>query len=296
MDDNRQINKEEEKFRTGMVNKMKKSNQILGLPIISILDGSEIGAVKSLVVNPDKGSIDFIIIEKEDWQVSVKAIPFKKVVGIGEYAVTVDSDNAVIDLNEIPIANQLVNKKIKINGSKVMTRKGELLGEIIEYYLDEDNGQILGASLNVSNREVIIASSSVITFGREIIIVKENASNYFLDTPEQLIQDKGIKGDLLQNELAEDLYLKNGADLIDDLTKSDRQAKHNFDFDMDPLKAIKDQQYEILRGKTITKDLHDLDGNVLIAKGTVLGREEISKAQQLGPSTIVQLSMNVEGE
>ncbi|WP_458412337.1 PRC-barrel domain-containing protein [Schinkia sp. CFF1] len=275
---------------------MKKSNQILGLPIISILDGSEIGAVKSLVVNPDKGSIDFIIIEKEDWQVSVKAIPFKKVVGIGEYAVTVDSDNAVIDLNEIPIANQLVNKKIKINGSKVMTRKGELLGEIIEYYLDEDNGQILGASLNVSNREVIIASSSVITYGREIIIIKENASNYFLDTPEQLIQDKGLKGDLFQNELAEDLYLKNGADLIDDLTGVDRQAKQNFDFDMDPLKAIKDQQYEILKGKTITKDLLDLDGNVLIAKGTVLGREEISKAQQLGPSSIVQLSMNVEGE
>lgn len=280
-----------------MVNKMKKSNQIVGLPIICISDGSEIGAVKSLVINPDKGSIDFIIIEKEDWQVSVKAIPYKKVVGIGEYAVTVESDNAVIDLNEIPIANQLVNKKIKINGSKVMTRKGELIGEIIEYYLDEDNGQILGASLNVANREVIIASSSVITYGREIIIVKENASNYFLDTPEQLIQDKGIKGDPFQNELAEDYHIKGGTDLFEDLTAtSKRQARQELDFEPDPVKAIKDQQYEILKGKVTTKDLLDLDGNVLISKGTILGKEEILKAQQLGPSTIVQLSMNVEGE
>ncbi|HHW37600.1 MAG TPA: photosystem reaction center subunit H [Bacillales bacterium] len=276
---------------------MKKSNQIVGLPIICISDGSEIGAVKSLVINPDKGSIDFIIIEKEDWQVSVKAIPYKKVVGIGEYAVTVESDNAVIDLNEIPIANQLVNKKIKINGSKVMTRKGELIGEIIEYYLDEDNGQILGASLNVANREVIIASSSVITYGKEIIIVKENASNYFLDTPEQLIQDKGIMSDLFQNELAEDYHTKGGTDLFEDLpAASKRQAKQELDFEPDPVKAIKDQQYEILKGKVTTKDLLDLDGNLLISKGTVLGKTEILKAQQLGPSTIIQLSMNVEGE
>lgn len=93
---------------------MKKSTEITGLPIISIQEGQEIGTVKTLVINPEKGSIDFLTIEHEDWQVSVKAIPFKKIIGIGEYAVTVESDRAVIDLNEIPIANQLVNKKIRI--------------------------------------------------------------------------------------------------------------------------------------------------------------------------------------
>ncbi|WP_374723851.1 PRC-barrel domain-containing protein [Calidifontibacillus erzurumensis] len=265
---------------------MKKSNQILGLPIISISDGSEVGAVKSLVVNPDKGSVDFIIIEKEDWQVSVKAIPFKKIVGIGEYAVTVESDNAVIDLNEIPIANQLVNKKIKINGSKVMTRKGELLGEVIEYFIDEDNGQILGAALSVANREVIIASSSVITYGKEIIIVKENASNYFLDAPEQLIQDKARKEDLFQTELVDQ---SNQNNKTEENAANEKKMNEN-----DPFKAIRDQQFELLKGKLTTKDLLDKDGTVLIPKGTVLDREEILKAQQLGPTGIIQLSMHVE--
>lgn len=97
---------------------MKKSTQILGQPIISISEGAEIGKVKSFVINPDKGSVDFLTIEHEDWQVSVKAIPFKKVVGIGEYAVTVESDRAVIDLNEIPIADQLVNKKSALSALK----------------------------------------------------------------------------------------------------------------------------------------------------------------------------------
>ncbi|HHY72835.1 MAG TPA: photosystem reaction center subunit H [Bacillus bacterium] len=278
---------------------MKKSSQILGLPIISIIDGLEIGIVKSLVINPDKGgSIDFIIIEKEDWQVSVKAIPFKKVVGIGEYAVTVQSESVVIDLNEIPIANQLVNKKIKINGSKVMTQKGELLGEIVEYYADEDNGLILGASLSVSNREVIIPASSVITYARGIIIVKENVSNYFLDTPEQLIHDNDKKVDSIPVELVVNDNGSDGVLLVDELTESSSISKEHQEpvSDSDPIQAIKDLQYEILRGKVTTKDLLDLDGNVLIAQGTVLGRDEILKAQQLGPSMVIQLSMNVEGE
>ena len=38
---------------------MKKSTEILGLPIISISEGMEIGKVKSLVINPEKGSLRF---------------------------------------------------------------------------------------------------------------------------------------------------------------------------------------------------------------------------------------------
>lgn len=281
-----------------MVNKMKKSNQILGLPIISISDGSEVGAVKSLVINPDKGSIDFIIIEKEDWQVSVKAIPFKKVVGIGEYALTVETDSAVIDLNEIPIANQLVNKKIKIIGSKVMTRKGELIGEIIEFFVDEENGHILGAMVNVSNREVIIAASTVITYGREIIIVKENASNYFLETPEQLIQDKraSLEDDEANNQIEYESF-NSGKNIFEDVAKSQIVEKNSeFNLESDPIDDIRTHQIDLLNGKTTTKDLLDSAGNVLIAKGTVLGKEEIAKAQEQGHSAIVQLIMNVEGE
>src|SRR5690606_10003887 len=110
---------------------MKKSVEIVGLPIISIIDGIEIGKVKSLVINPEKGSVDFLTIEHEDWQVSVKAIPFKRVVGIGEYAITIEIDSSDINLKDIHMANSLVNKKNNNTNTKVMTRKGQLLGEVI---------------------------------------------------------------------------------------------------------------------------------------------------------------------
>lgn len=256
---------------------MKKSTQITGLPIISILDGNQVGKVKSLVINPDKGSVDFLTIEHEDFQVSVKAIPFKKVVGIGEYAVTVDSESAVIDLNEIPIANQLVNKKIKITNTKVMTRKGELIGEVIEYFVDQDTGHILGMQLKLSDKDVALSSDSVVTFGKDIIIVKEDATSYFLNSVDEL-DGKAISTDNTADELINELPSLEVATSVED----------------DEVKALKEKQIELLAGKTLTKDVRGKNGEVLFYEGTVLTPEQIQKAQEEGPSIVVELSMNVE--
>ncbi|RSK28027.1 photosystem reaction center subunit H [Bacillus sp. HMF5848] len=263
---------------------MKKSTQIVGLPIISIAAGTQVGKVKSLVINPDKGSVDFLTIEHEDWQVSVKAIPFKKVVGIGEYAVTVESENAVIDLNEIPIANQLVNKKIKITNTKVMTRKGELIGEVNEYFVDEDTGLILGTSLNVQGRDVALASDSVLTFGKDIIIVKEDVASKFLDSVDYLVQqpesnNESFVDDLLPNE--HEAALKEVANAIIEETEDEEVVQ------------LKKKQIELLLGKELVKDVMNDNGEVLFHKGYVLQEDDIVKAQEAGPSLVVELSMSV---
>ncbi|PLS16868.1 photosystem reaction center subunit H [Bacillus sp. M6-12] len=251
---------------------MKKSSEITGLPIISLSDGHEVGRVKSLIINPDKGSIDFLTIEHEDWQVSVKAIPFKKVIGIGEYAVTVESENSVIDLNEIPIANQLVNKKIKIINTKVMTRKGQLLGNITEYFTDEENGMIVGMLMTSSEGEVVLRAESVQTFGKDIIIVKEDAAQFFLDEPEKLLQ---LEEDANESSETED---NSNAGLISPQDSAE----------------LKEKQIELLQGKKVLKDIRDSEGNLFISRGTILNYEHITRAQDEGPGVVIELSMNVE--
>lgn len=239
---------------------MRTSAQMLGLPIISISEGLEIGTVKSLVINPEKGSVDFLTIEHEDWQVSVKAIPFKKVIGIGEYALTVDSEGAVIDLNEIPIANQLVNKKIKITDARVMTRKGELLGSVLEFFTDEENGHVIGMLIKIKDKEVILPSETVLTFGKDILIVTEDAPSYFLDNPNQLLNSDDVE---------EGMFLDEGME-------------------------IKNKQIELLKGKKLIRNVEDPSGNILFTEGSVLSEEDIRHAQKVGPGVLVGLSMNVE--
>jgi uncharacterized protein YrrD len=269
-----------------MVNEMKNSSQIKGLPIISIADGIQIGKVKSLVINPDKGSIDFLTIDNEDWQISIKAIPFKKVIGIGEYAVTVEGENAVIDLNEIPITNQLVNKQIKISNTKVMTRKGELLGEVTEFFADENTGNILGMEIVIGDRNVALPSNFVLTYGKDIIIVQEEAGMNFLEKTAEL--------DPNYNMPAPNIEKANSTnDIGNEFINEAAYSISPLEEDVDML-ALKEKQVQLLKGKTLLKDVLDAQGNILCKEGTVLTADDIQKAQEEGPSVLIELSMNVQ--
>lgn len=307
---------------------MKKSTEVLNLPIISIADGSQVGKVKSLVVNPEKGSIDFLTIDNEDWQVSVKAIPFKKVVGIGEYAVTVEHSNAIIDLNEIPIANQLFNKKIKIINTRVMTRKGQLLGEIEEYFVDGDTGNIKAMSIKYNGAIVELASEHVVTYGRDIVIVNELALNSFVaPKSEQEVQPSPlpevIEAESVVEPIVEEPILVEAHEpvsepvvevveetieetvmeevviieepvveepIIAEPVISAQPKQPNTD-----LEALRQRQLELLNGKMVLKDIINSSGELVVARGTMLTIADIERVQQEGPSVLVELSMNVEG-
>lgn len=267
-----------------MVKDMKKSAQIKGLPIINISQGQEIGKVKSLVINPEKGSIDFITIEHEDWQVSVKAIPFRKVVGIGEYAVTIEADNAVIDLNEIPIANELVNKKIKIIDTKVMTRKGELLGTVNEYYADKENGQIIAMDLIIDEEKVVLPHEHVLTYGKDITVVKEDALTGLLDSIEDLLTESQQPAGENTGLFIEDTVVEADVSTVEDVAPSVTTEEV----------ALKDKQIDLLVGKMVRKDIFDRSGKLFVKEGTVLTEEHIKQAQNIGFDLVIQLSMSVE--
>ncbi|WP_409289550.1 PRC-barrel domain-containing protein [Peribacillus sp. SCS-37] len=232
---------------------MKQSAEIAGLPIISILDGIQIGSVKNLVLNPEKGTIEFLTIEHEEWEENVKAIPFKKVVGIGEYALTIENGNAIIDLLELPVVNELVTKGIRISGTRVMTRKGQLLGEAVEFFTDDENGQVIGMVLSINGEERFLAAEFVQTYGRDIIIVQEEAEKNL----------EPLKG-------SETLVIREEGGAIP---------------------SIWQKQIELLSGKKVMKDILSGTGEVLIEEGTFLSAEDVEKAQEEGPGVIVELSM-----
>ncbi|GMB07459.1 PRC-barrel domain-containing protein [Thermolongibacillus altinsuensis] len=270
---------------------MKSSTQIIGLPIISIQNGSQVGKVNSLVINPEKGSVDFLVVEQEDWQISVKAIPFRKIVGIGEFAVTIEEESAIIDLNVIPIANELVNKKIAIKNAKVMTRKGELLGEAIEFFIDEETGMILGLQLHVGDRETILPAKQVLTYGKDIIIVREEAPSSFADDVNELNQ-------LEKSNEAAEKESQSSAMLAGEQPIVENDQKSNVVDDQEDyeIQMLKRKQIELLTGKKVKKDIMDRNGNVFIPAGTVLTAEDVMRAQEEGPGVIVELSMHVEEE
>ncbi|MEK4872624.1 PRC-barrel domain-containing protein [Niallia sp. FSL W8-1348] len=244
---------------------MKISTQLKGLPIISISNGQQEGNVQSLIINPEKGFVDFLALEQEEWQESIQAIPFKKVIGVGGYAVTIESVNSIIDLTQIPIASELASKKINIIDTNVITRKGELVGNVTEYQINEETGEIIG--LILKGQESVISSEYVITYGKDIIIVKEEAAEPI--------------------SVHEEVVLTNDH-IIEKLPKEELLAEEEAS-----LNGLKEKQRELLLNKQVTKDIYSNDGELIVAGGSVLTLEDIEKAQNAGPSVVIDLSMSV---
>lgn len=266
---------------------MKKSSEVQGLPIISIADGVEIGRVKSLIINPEKRSIDFITVDHEEWQMEGRAVPFNKIVGIGDYALTIDSKRSVIDMNEIPVANELLNRKISILQTKIMTRKGQLVGEATEYSIDDETGELVQLYVLNENGEYIVAGKDVITYGKELIIVTEGACQQVSADQQQPAPEAAF---IVNNQASNTGEKSNSEKKIDEVEPVDEEAADNLS---SWLKMIDDQQMKLLKGKKVTKDIV-IEHEVIIEEGTVLKEEDIQKAREAGPEVLIEISMNSE--
>lgn len=168
------------------VGKMKRSQDVIGLPVFSIVNGIKIGQVKDLVINPEEGKVDFILVSDGSWYVGAKVLPYKDVIGIGEYALTIESENLLSDIANDNNANNLLNRNIEIKGNRVLTNKGNLIGIISEYEFDENTGSLYKLEYKTSqgeNKIEIVYTTDVLTFGADVVVVKEPQDNPQNPTP-----------------------------------------------------------------------------------------------------------------
>lgn len=163
----------------------------------------------------------------------------------------------------------LLIKKIAIKQAKVMTRKGQLLGEATEFYIDEETGKITGIEVQIGSDVRIVCADHVITYGKELLIVHEHAQQELVSNVDALLSLKGTQVEpLIKQMLPETVG--------------------------NELDELRQKQIEMLTGKRLLKDIVDANGQVLLPKDTVLTKEHVIRAQEEGPDVVIELSMNVE--
>ncbi|WP_312201113.1 PRC-barrel domain-containing protein [Anaerospora hongkongensis] len=153
---------------------MKKSTDILGLPVISIMEGKELGNVKSLVINPNGGVVTALVRDEVKWYLEAKLLPFSAITGIGEYAVTIEDSSAVASISTAPEFEKLLAADIKVIGTKILTKSGRIHGKVTEILID-DAGQITACEIeDVAGQPAEISAQRILTYGKDVLIIKEN--------------------------------------------------------------------------------------------------------------------------
>ena len=150
---------------------MKKSIEIIGLPVISITEGRELGMSKTLLIDAKNGTIAAIPIEDEDWYRGVKLLPYSSVIAIGEDAVTVTNSENILTLEDAGDYEAMMDANIKIIGTKAITKSGTIQGKVVEIYVG-DNGKIEKCEIEARDGSLSeISSDQISIFGKQVTVI-----------------------------------------------------------------------------------------------------------------------------
>jgi len=256
---------------------VKSSKQILRLPVLSIEEGKKVGVVKELILNPKQGTVDFLLVEDDAPYLGLKGIPFEAVQGIGEFALTVASCSSLSPVAEINGAIDLIKKNLYLPGTRVLTRKGRLVGSISEYFVDDNTGAVVGCQLIPVNDEKpagIIPRELILTYGSDFLVVEEDVENRLIaEIPEESLPLEKTGAGAVSAAFAAP------ADSADD----NRQ--------FDTLKHFEDQQRQYLLGKKVAVRIVSDSGELVAEEGEIITSETIERAKKA--DRYIQLTLNV---
>lgn len=150
---------------------MKKSVEIIGLPVISITEGRELGMSKSLLIDAKNGTIAAITIEDEDWYRGVKLLPYASVIAIGEDAVTITSSENILTLEDAGDYEAMMDANIKIIGTKAITKSGTIQGKVVEIYIGE-TGNVEKCEIESRDGSLSeITAEQISIFGKQVTVI-----------------------------------------------------------------------------------------------------------------------------
>jgi uncharacterized protein YrrD len=238
---------------------VKKSQHLIGLPVIELNSGKKLGVVEAVAVNPDRGCVEFLILDRAKWYGGLRAISSDSIFGVGEYAITTEKSKDIFEVCEDPELIALLEKKINIINSVAMTKTGRYLGAVTEYMVEEDTFRIeLCIVVCEDGKEIAVPGENVITYGSKSLIVDDDCQ-----FSENIVKSK-------EKEIETNLSPEDLSDLSE---------------------AFDARQRKFLIGKRAARRIIGDSFQIIIDKGETITEEVIEKATAM--DKYIELTMNV---
>ena len=287
---------------------MKKSIEIIGLPVISITEGRELGMSKTLLIDSKNGTIAAITIEDEDWYRGVKLLPYSSVIAIGEDAVTVTNSENILTLEDAGDYEAMMDANIKIIGTKAITKSGTIQGKVVEIYVG-DNGKIEKCEIEARDGSLSeITSDQISIFGKQVTVIDSD-----LEKKTELIAPKAPAAAVAAPKAEEKPAAEPKAEAPKaepakaEAPKAEPKQEAKPAPKAEPAKAeapkadpsiqmadkaTEERHRRFLLGKTVTRKITTDSGVVLVNEGDTVTEEVLQKVKIA--NKFIDLSMNVQ--
>lgn len=261
---------------------MKKSVEILGLPIISITEGRELGMSKTLLIDAANGKVAAITIEDEDWYRGVKLLPYDSVIAIGHDAVTITNSENILTLENAGDFQAMMDANVRIIGTKAITKSGTIQGVVAEMYVGDD-GKIEKCDISAPDGSLAeIDAKNISIFGKQVTIIDSDTATEkkaeaapaapapapAAPAPEKKAEEKQPEAKKEEPKAEE--------------KKADAQAKQAD-------KATEERHRRFMIGKKASRKITTDNGVTICEEGAVVTEEILQKAQLA--NKVIELSM-----
>lgn len=283
---------------------MKKSAEILGLPIISITEGRELGISKALLIDAKNGIVAALILEDEEWFRGVKVLPYNCVIAIGEDAVTVTSSENILQLNEASEYEQLLTANVKIINTKAITKAGSIQGIVTEIYVDE-NGKVAQCEITKTSGDIDeISAEQVSIFGKQVTIIDSDVPRRAPVQPQPVAQPAVQPAPQVEQKPAAPAPQPEKpapeppkeeeppAKAVTEPTKEEPQPPTQAAPKPPVDKAAEERHRRFLLGKKASRRITTENGIVIVEAGGDITEEVLQKAKLA--NKFVELSMNIQ--
>ena len=286
---------------------MKKSVEIIGLPIISITEGRELGMSKSLLIDAKNGKVAAITIEDQDWYRGVKLLPYESVIAIGEDAVTITSSDSILALEDAGDYENMLDDNIRVIGTKAITRSGTIEGCVSEIFVG-DNGKIEKCEITKKDdSKDEVTSNQISIFGKQVTVIDPDNEEKKTVIPEQPVQQQAPAQPAAPQEPAAKPQApapqahdhaaeeKEAAEkkAAEEKAKAAAKPEQKQPAGHAPAdKAAEDRRRRFLLGKKVARRITTDNGIVIVEAGADITEEVLQKAKLA--NKFIELSMNIQ--
>ena len=271
---------------------MKKSVEILGLPIISITEGIEIGTAQALVIDGPQHAVVAVAFDDGKWYKEAKLLPFAEILGIGESAITIESSSKTLALEAAPDLEKLLDADVSVVGTRVLTKGGQWKGIVAEMAIDEA-GHII--SLDVENDAdggiETVDTDCVYSFTREVTVLNDEVT-VVETTPEQpaapvVEPPKATAAPKQAEEPVVEMAETVAAQAQEPLVEKTPEAAAT-----DAAQKVEEKSKRFMIGKKASRKIQTENGLLIVDQGGEITEEVIQKAKLA--NKFVELTMSVQ--
>ncbi|OIQ59298.1 PRC-barrel domain protein [Moorella thermoacetica] len=153
------------------------SKKLMGMPVVSLADGHQLGRIKRLLIDHSKMAIAAFTVDRKGWFKEQPVVPYSHVKSVGSHAVTVDEASAVVKLSSLPELEALAKHPLPLLGARVITEEGTVLGTVEDFRFDPQDGKIhyLDVKIGLLHGARSLETDQIITCGRDALIARAGA-------------------------------------------------------------------------------------------------------------------------